>query len=70
MDIPVSIFGLTVHPNDLIIADRDGVTVVPNSHAVEIVALARQKATMENSARDLLLGGGYLRDVWTKYQVL
>jgi 4-hydroxy-4-methyl-2-oxoglutarate aldolase len=70
IDIPVSVFGLTVYPNDLIIADRDGVTVVPSRRAVEIVALAKQKATTENSARDLLLGGGYLRDVWTKYRVL
>jgi regulator of RNase E activity RraA len=69
-DVPVCVYGLTVHPLDLIVADRDGITVVPRLRADEIIAMAVDKATTENSARELLLGGGRLRDVWEKYQVL
>jgi 4-hydroxy-4-methyl-2-oxoglutarate aldolase len=70
VDVPVCVFGLTVHPGDLVIADRDGVAVVPRAHAEDIVTRASAKAVTENSARGLLLQGGYLRDVWETYRVL
>lgn len=70
VDVPVCVFGLTVHPGDLVIADRDGVAVVPRAHAEDIVERASTKAVTENSARGLLLKGGYLRDVWETYRVL
>lgn len=69
-DVPVCVFGLTVYPGDLVVCDADGVTVVPKKHAVKIIAAAQEKATTENSARELLLNGGYLRDVWEKFRVL
>lgn len=69
-DIPVCVFGHTVHPSDLVICDKDGVAIVPRSRVAELTEDARTKAATENKARDLLLEGGYLRDVWEKYQVL
>ncbi|WP_419913738.1 RraA family protein [Hoeflea sp.] len=69
-DIPVCVYGHTIHPGDLVICDRDGVTCVPRAFALEIAEKAREKATTENAARELLLQGGYLRDVWEKYRVL
>lgn len=69
-DVPVCIYGMTVFPGDLIVADSDGVTVVPHARAEEIITKAVEKATTENSARELLLDGGKLRDVWEKYHVL
>jgi 4-hydroxy-4-methyl-2-oxoglutarate aldolase len=70
VDVPVCVFGLTVYPGDLVIADRDGVAVVPKARAADIVERARTKAMTENDARRLLLEGGYLRDVWETYRVL
>jgi regulator of RNase E activity RraA len=69
-DIPVCVFGLTVFPGDLVVCDSDGSIVVPRRNAHEIMEKAREKAMMENSARELLLNGGLLRDVWEKYRVL
>tara|TARA_B100001057_G_scaffold438883_1_gene471687 strand:+ start:6604 stop:7266 length:663 start_codon:yes stop_codon:yes gene_type:complete len=69
-DIPVCVFGLTVYPGDLVVCDSDGSIVVPRDHANEIMKKAREKALTENSARELLLNGGLLRDVWEKYRVL
>lgn len=66
----VEIGELTVFEGDLIVADVDGVVVVPSARAEEVAALALEKARTENSARDLLLRGGYLRDVWAQYGVL
>jgi 4-hydroxy-4-methyl-2-oxoglutarate aldolase len=70
VDVPVCVFGLTVHPGDLVVADRDGVAVVPRAHAKDMMDRASTKAATENSARGLLLEGGYLRDVWETYRVL
>ncbi|MDA9989577.1 hypothetical protein N9E48_02040 [Paracoccaceae bacterium] len=69
-DIPVCVFGLTVYPGDLVVCDSDGSIVVPRDYAFEIMEKAREKALTENSARELLLNGGLLRDVWEKYRVL
>jgi len=69
-DVPVCIYGLTVFPGDLVVADGDGVTIVPKHAAPDIIEKARAKAATEDSARELLLKGGLLRDVWQKYQVL
>lgn len=69
-DIPVSVYGLTIHPGDLIVCDADGVVAVPKAAVPGVVKHAREKAAMEDDARGLLLEGGYLRDVWEKYRVL
>ena len=69
-DVPVCVYGLTVFPGDLGVCDSDGVTIVPRKHIPEVVLRAREKASMESEARQLLLRGGYLRDVWESYRVL
>ena len=70
VDIPVGIGGVTVRTGDLIVADEDGITVVPRAHVAEVTGLALAKATTENKARDLLLAGGTLAEVWEKFRVL
>ncbi|MCD1635793.1 RraA family protein [Martelella mediterranea] len=69
-DCPVTLYGCPVFPGDLIVADRDGACVVPQAQAEDLIARAVGKALVENEARDLLLNGGYLREVWEKYRVL
>ncbi|MDE0306666.1 MAG: RraA family protein [Albidovulum sp.] len=69
-DVPVCVFGLTVFTGDLVVCDNDGVTVVPKECIPEVVPRALEKARIESEARELLLGGGYLREVWEKYRVL
>ncbi|MCY3879081.1 MAG: RraA family protein [Rhodobacteraceae bacterium] len=69
-DIPVCVYGLTIFPGDLVVCDQDGVAIVPKRHIAELVPLALDKARIESNARELLLSGGYLGDVWEKYRVL
>jgi 4-hydroxy-4-methyl-2-oxoglutarate aldolase len=69
-DTAIELGGVAVHSGDLVVADEDGVTIVPRDRAHEVVALAVAKATTENEARDLLLAGGTLADVWEKFRVL
>jgi regulator of RNase E activity RraA len=61
---------IMVSPGDLIVADYDGVVVVPSNVIPEAVRLAADKVSRESSTRADLLRGEYLRDVYAKYGVL
>ena len=69
-NVPVECGGVTVTPRDLIVADFDGVVAVPASAVNEVVRLATEKVSRENSSRAELMNGKYLRDVYNKYGVL
>jgi regulator of RNase E activity RraA len=69
-NVPVECGGVIVNPGDLIVADYDGVVVVPSAAVPETIALATDKATRENDSRSELKRGAYLRDVFAKYGVL
>jgi regulator of RNase E activity RraA len=58
---PVSIAGLTVHDGDLVVADEDGVAVVPAAMALEVAAGAEQKARSEESERAAIAAGTWDR---------
>lgn len=70
VDTVIRLGGVEIRSGDLVVADEDGVTVVPRAHAERAIALAVAKATTENKARDLLLAGGRLADVWERFRVL
>ncbi len=69
-DTTIRLGGVEVRTGDLIVADEDGITVVPRERTEEAVERAVAKATTENKARDLLLAGGTLADVWERFRVL
>jgi regulator of RNase E activity RraA len=48
-NIPVQCDGVTVHPGDILVADPDGVAVVPRENAEKILALAQQLDFKEHS---------------------
>lgn len=69
-DRPVDIDHVWVTAGDLIVGDRDGVTVVPAGIAAEVTELALEKASLERDAKRLLLAGGTLAQVWEEFRVL
>jgi 4-hydroxy-4-methyl-2-oxoglutarate aldolase len=69
-NLPADCGGVVVNPGDLVVADFDGVVVVPNKIVPEAVRLATDKVTRENQSRKELMDGAYLRDVFDKYGVL
>jgi regulator of RNase E activity RraA len=55
--IPISIDGVRIAPRDLLVADSDGVVVVPSTLAVEVVDDALNKRASELEFRRAVAGG-------------
>lgn len=49
MNVPLDVAGTQVDPNDIIVADQDGVVVVPRARAAEILVLAQKLDNSEHS---------------------
>lgn len=64
---PVEICGVKVNPGDLVVADIDGVVVVPKEIAEEAVEKALEIEASETRTRDELKEGAGLYDVFKKY---
>lgn len=69
-NIPVECQGVLVTPGDLVVADFDGVVVVPAAVVTEAVRMATDKVSRENHSRAELKKGMLLRQVYDKYGVL
>jgi 4-hydroxy-4-methyl-2-oxoglutarate aldolase len=67
---PVTVGGVVIAPGDLVMADDDGVVVVPAAAEAEVLALANARASGESQVLEELLGGTTLRGVWEKYGLL
>jgi regulator of RNase E activity RraA len=70
IDVPVEIAGVRFCPGDLVIADEDGVVVVPRAIEDEIIRAAWEKVHAENQVRDAIRAGMKATDVFRKYGVL
>ncbi|MEM7537047.1 MAG: RraA family protein [Chloroflexota bacterium] len=62
--------GVLVHPGDFILADIDGVAVIPAAIREEVFIKANEKLTGENIVRDELASGRSPRAVFDQYGIL
>ena len=62
--------GVEVNPGDGVIADADGIVVVPAQHLAKVTELANARAATEKSVLKDLLAGKSVREVWNAYGVL
>lgn len=63
INVPISCGGVAVRPGDIIVADGDGVVVVPKEEAAEVLAKAQDSAAQEEQLRLRLAKGEYIYDV-------
>jgi len=67
---PVMCGNVLVNEGDIVLADIDGVVVIPREAEEKVIALSLEKASAEDTVRDELLKGAFLGDVFKKYGVL
>lgn len=48
-NVPIDCDGVRVNPNDIVVADQDGVVVVPREHAADVLVRAQQLDNSEHS---------------------
>ena len=62
--------GVPVAPGDFVIADIDGVVVVPQFAIPEVFAAANARAAAENHVLADLKAGSTVREAWDKHHLL
>ncbi|MDR5733993.1 RraA family protein [Caballeronia sp. LZ025] len=66
-NVPVDCGGVKVHPGDIIVADIDGVIVVPREHADAVLKLSQEIDERELEQARLIIGEKSLRKGLAKY---
>jgi len=69
-DVPVEMDGVCFCPGDLVVADPDGIVVVPRDVETEAIRRAWQKVHDENKVREAIKGGMKALTAWETYGVL
>jgi regulator of RNase E activity RraA len=62
--------GVEINPGDAVIADADGIAVVPALHIESVFNAANSKAQSERSVLADLLAGKSVKEVWDAYGIL
>jgi 4-hydroxy-4-methyl-2-oxoglutarate aldolase len=70
VNTPVRCGGVMVTPGDLVLADFEGIAVVPQAIQDEVFKKANEKLEGENMVRDVLATGRSPREVFDEYGIL
>ena len=57
VNVPIVAAGMAVNPGDVVVADVDGVVVVPRDAAAEVARLSRERVAKEEKSRERLKKG-------------
>ncbi len=68
--MPVEIAGVTFHPGEIVIADIDGVAVIPRSVETEVIRRAWNKVHAENEVRSAIQNGMKATEAYRRFGVL
>ncbi len=67
---PIVIDGVATKQGDYILGDYDGVVIIPQEIAAEIIAAAKEKVSGENTVREELAAGVPVAEVFAKHGIL
>ena len=70
VDGPITIAGVLVHPGDLVLADYDGIVVVPSRVEEEVLEAAFQKVAGEGEVRHALRSGMSTAQAFEQFGIL
>ncbi len=66
-NVPVTIGNVKVRPGDYVLGDRDGVVIIPQDAADEVIAKAEEVVHTEDLVRKAILEGSHPVDAYEKY---
>jgi 4-hydroxy-4-methyl-2-oxoglutarate aldolase len=69
-NVPIQCGGVAVDPGDLVLADADGIVLIPRGVAVQAIELAEEKVRGENLVRAKLAEGMSVTEAFRRYGVL
>ena len=69
-NVPIQCGGVGVNPADLVLADADGIVVIPRAVAIQAIELAEEKVRGENLVRVKLAEGMSVTEAFQRYGVL
>lgn len=69
-NVPITCGGVLVHPGDYILAEYDGVVVIPHQHIEAVLKPAEEKVRGENTVRAELAAGEKMRTVFERHGIL
>jgi 4-hydroxy-4-methyl-2-oxoglutarate aldolase len=69
-NVPIQCGGVAVNPRDLVLADGDGIVVIPQAVALRAIELAEEKVRGENLVRTKLAEGMSVTEAFQRYGVL
>ena len=65
--VPIVIGGVTIEPGDWLVGDDDGVVVIPEGIAADVLAEAERKAGTENEIRDAVRAGSTPLEAYERF---
>lgn len=65
--VPITIGEVTIHDGDWVLADRDGIVVIPQAQAAEVVAATERTIAQENLVRRAILAGMDPQEAYRTY---
>jgi len=66
---PVTIGTVTITDGDYVVADRDGIVIIPRAIAAEVITETETKMNTESALRDAILAGEDPEQAYLKYRV-
>lgn len=69
-NVTISCGGVMIEPGDMILADHDGIVVIPSAVAENVIHLAEEKVSGENLVRKALAAGMPTQEAFAKYGIL
>jgi 4-hydroxy-4-methyl-2-oxoglutarate aldolase len=67
LNVPIVCGGVLVNPGDMIIADENGITVVPQTNLVPVMERAKQQAEREAATREWVKQGKTVEDLLREF---